>query len=72
MRFLRFLPGLILAFAAMASAQTGAVVVEDWTKHPVGVRGVPDGWKGQNWGSPTYDMTVVEGSPKVLHLKSQN
>jgi len=71
-RFLRFLPGLILAVAALASAQTGLVVVEDWSKHLVGAKGIPDGWKGQNWGSPAYDMTVIEGSPKVLHLKSQN
>ena len=71
-RFLGILPGLILAFAALASAQTGLVVVEDWVKQPVGAKGIPDGWKGQNWGSPDYDMTVVEGSPKVLHLKSQN
>src|SRR3990172_9675311 len=71
-RFLRFLPGLILAVAAIASAQTGLVIVEDWSKHPVGAKGIPDGWKGQNWGSPAYDLTVIEGSPKVLHLKSQN
>ena len=71
-RFLRFLPGLILTFAALAAAQTGVIVVEDWSKHPVGVKGIPDGWKEQNWGSPAYNMTVVEGSPKVLHLKSRN
>src|SRR3972149_3851566 len=72
-RFLRFLPGLILAVAALASAQTGVVLVEDWSKHLVGAKGIPDGWKGQNWGSsPAYEMTVIEGSPKVLHLKSQN
>jgi len=72
MRVLRFLPGLILAFAALAAAETGVVVVEDWTKHAVGVKGIPEGWKGQNWGSPAYHLTVIEGSPKVLHLKSQN
>ncbi|MEK7364678.1 MAG: DUF3047 domain-containing protein [candidate division NC10 bacterium] len=71
-RFHRLLPGLILAFAALASAQTGLVVVEDWAKHLVGARGIPDGWTGQNWGSPAYEMTVIEGSPKALHLKSQN
>src|SRR3990172_8624887 len=71
-RFLRILPGLILAVAALASAQTGLVVVEDWSKHLVGARGIPDGWKGQNWGSPAYDLTVIEGSPKTLHLKSHN
>jgi len=71
-RFHRLLPGLILAFAALASAQTGVVVVEDWAKPLGGARGIPDGWTGQNWGSPAYEMTVIEGSPKALHLKSQN
>src|SRR3972149_2120885 len=71
-RVLRFLPGLILAVAALASAQTGLVVVEGWSKDLVGAKGLPDGWRGQNWGGPAYDMTVIEGSPKVLHLKSQN
>jgi hypothetical protein len=68
----RFLPGLILACAALAAAQTGVVLVEDWSKHPVGARGIPEGWKGQNWGTPAYDLTIVAGSQKMLHLKSQN
>ncbi len=69
----RMLPGLLLALAANLSAQPGVLVVEDWSKHQVGARGIPEGWKGQTWGSPAYDLTVVEESPaKVLHLKSRN
>ena len=59
-----------LAVAAVAAAQ---MVVEDWSKVSVGTKGIPPDWKGQNWGSPAYDMTVVEdGGKKVLHLKSKN
>ncbi|MBI4589650.1 MAG: DUF3047 domain-containing protein [Candidatus Rokubacteria bacterium] len=69
----RILPGLILALATVGWAQPGAVVVEDWSKHEVGATGIPEGWKGQNWGSPAYDLAVVAESPtKVLHLKSRN
>jgi len=56
-----------------AGAQTGRIVVEDWSKQPVGKRGIPDGWQGQNWGSPKYDFTVVsEDSARALHLRSDN
>jgi hypothetical protein len=49
------------------------VVIEDWSTQPLGVRGIPGGWKGQNWGSAAYDLTVVENDRhRVLHLKSQN
>ncbi len=69
----RLLAGGVLACAAVASAQPRVVLVEDWSKHPVGAKGIPDGWTGQNWGSPAYDLTVIEESPtKVLHLKSRN
>lgn len=73
-RVARLLAGLILALAAAAGAQPGVVVVvEDWSKHSLGAKGIPDGWSGQNWGSPAYDFTIVEESPtKVLHLKSKN
>ena len=45
--------------------------IEDWSKQPEGKTGIPDGWKGQNWGSPKYDFRVetVDGR-KVLHLRS--
>jgi hypothetical protein len=61
---------LVVATAAVASEH---VVVEDWSKIPVGTKGIPPGWKGQQWGSPAYDFTVVEdGGKKVLHLKSKD
>jgi hypothetical protein len=48
-------------------------VVEDWSKASVGHKGVPPEWKGQQWGSPAYDMTIAEdGGKKVLHLKSKS
>ena len=61
---------LVLIGAAWAIDQ---IVIEDWSKHPVGVKGIPSGWQGQNWGSPSYDMAVVEeGGRNVLHLRSAN
>lgn len=47
------------------------LVIEDWSKQPEGKTGIPEGWKGQNWGSPKYDFRIetVDGR-KVLHLKS--
>ena len=61
---------LLMAAAAWAADQ---VVIEDWTKHPVGTQGIPPGWDGQKWGSPAYDMTIVENDGhRVLHLVSKN
>jgi hypothetical protein len=67
--------GVVLVIAALAVATVAAaqMVVEDWSKVSVGTKGIPPEWKGQNWGSPAYDVTVVEdGGKKVLHLKSKN
>lgn len=62
----------LLALASLASA-ADVVVVDDWSKQPLNTRGIPQEWKGQDWGSPVYDMTVVEdGERRVLHLKSKN
>jgi len=67
------LTALVLALAATAWAQSGSVVIEDWAKPPVGAKGIPDGWKGQNWGSPKYDFTIVtDDGRKALHMKSVN
>lgn len=53
-------------------AQCETVLVEDWSAHSPGSLGVPEGWQGQNWGKPAYDLTVVaESPPKVLQLKSR-
>jgi hypothetical protein len=63
---------VLLAVAAVAGA-ADQVVVEDWSAQKVGAKGIPAGWKGQNWGSPTYDMTVVEdGGRKVLRMVSRD
>ncbi|HEY7254475.1 MAG TPA: DUF3047 domain-containing protein [Methylomirabilota bacterium] len=45
--------------------------VENWSTQPEGKTGIPEGWKGQSWGSPKYDFRIetVDGR-KVLHLKS--
>jgi DUF3047 family protein len=63
---------LLLSLAATADA-ADQVLVEDWSAHVVGSKGIPAGWKGQNWGSPKYDFTSVtnDGRP-VLHMRSAN
>jgi Protein of unknown function (DUF3047) len=67
------LAGTLALAEATALAQTGTVVVEDWSKTTVGKRGIPDGWQGQNWGSPKYEFTVVnDNGRRALHLLSEN
>ena len=64
--------GVILLAAASVWA-AGPIVIEDWSSHPVGTRGVPAGWERQQWGSPAYDFTIVDdGGRKVLQLKSKD
>jgi hypothetical protein len=59
---------LLCATVAVASD----VVIEDWSKAPLGHTGIPPGWKGQQWGSPAYEFMVVEdGGKRVLHLRSK-
>jgi hypothetical protein len=62
---------LVLSLATVAGAAD--VTVEDWSQQTLGHKGVPAGWKSQNWGSPRYDFAIVanEGG-KALHLKSAN
>ena len=65
------LAGLSLLLAVSAGAAE-RVVVEDWSRQPLGQKGIPVDWKGQNWGSPAYDLTVVDDEGhRALHLKSQ-
>jgi hypothetical protein len=62
----------VLGFAAVAGA-ADQVVIEDWSKYPVGTKGIPPEWKGQNWGSPKYDFTIgADEGRKVLHMRSAN
>lgn len=67
--------GLVAAALLLAAAAVAAdrVVIEDWALARVGARGIPPGWKGQNWGSPAYDLAVVanEGH-NILHLRSRD
>jgi hypothetical protein len=68
----RSLIGLTLMLVATAVWGADRVSMEDWAAMPPGQKGIPEGWKGQSWGSPAYDFTVVEQDGKrVLHLKSQ-
>src|SRR5919204_3789564 len=72
MRVRALLPIAVLAVASIAAA-ADTVVVEDWSKAKVGMKGIPDGWKGgQTWGNPKHDFTVVkdEGQP-AIQLKSE-
>jgi DUF3047 family protein len=64
---------VLVAFALAPVSSAERVVVEDWQRHAVGEAGIPAGWEGQTWGSPKYDLTIVEdGSQKVLRLRSEN
>lgn len=63
------LAGVLVAVAAWAADMVG---VADWSKHSVRTRGIPEGWKGGDWGSPRYDFHIVEvDAQRVLHLKSE-
>jgi hypothetical protein len=64
-----------LALAALLAAvvvwAADGVVVADWSQYPVGTNGIPDGWKGGDWGSPKYLFQIVEqDGQRVLHLRS--
>ncbi len=60
----------VLALGAVAWA--AAIIIEDWSTGEIGSKGVPAGWKGQTWGSPAYDFTIVESEGRrVLHLRSE-
>jgi hypothetical protein len=62
---------LLVSVASLVSAQGTQVEVEDWSRVPVGHKGVPPGWRTQSWGSPKYDFEVVnDGSTHVLRLLS--
>jgi hypothetical protein len=62
---------LVLSLAAVAGAAD--VTVEEWSQQTIGHKGIPAGWKGQNWGSPKYDFTIVSNDgAKALHMRSAN
>ena len=73
LRPIALIAALVLAAASLAAAQGTPVLIEDWSKQPVGKTGIPNGWQGQNWGSPKYDFVIeADGQARVLHMKSQN
>ena len=71
----RFPLGLVLTICVAAvaiAAEPPSLVVEDWSRQPLGRTGIPEGWSGQSWGNPQYDLIVVtDGSDRVLHLRSR-
>ena len=75
-RLLMMMTLLSAAFATprpLAAADRDSILVEDWSRQSEGKTGIPEGWKGQTWGSPKYDFRVVsQGGRKVIHLKSQD
>jgi hypothetical protein len=57
----------LAASGPLSTADPPTVLVEDWSKQPEGKTGIPDGWKGQSWGSPKYEFRIVtQGGRKVL------
>ena len=67
------LSAVLVAPRPLAAADGESIPVEDWSRQPDGKTGIPEGWKGQTWGSPKYDFRVVsQGGRKVIHLKSQD
>ena len=74
-RVLRLLAAALPAVLGQAwpGAAGDSVVVEDWSTSPLGVRGVPPGWRGRSWTRSAYDLTVVaDGTERALHLRSQD
>jgi hypothetical protein len=68
---LRLALALVLSLATIAGAAD--VTVEDWSQQTVGHKGLPPGWKGQNWGSPKYDFAIVANDGgKALQMRSAN
>ena len=64
-------PSLATLLLAVVAWAADSVVVADWSQYPTGTKGIPDGWRGGDWGSPRYDFAIVEvGGQRVLHLKS--
>ena len=67
------LAALVLLSLATAAGAADQVLIEDWSTQAVGSKGIPAGWKGQNWGSPKYDFSIdASDGKRVLHLRSAN
>lgn len=71
MRRVVLLP-IAAVLVAVAAWAADMVTVVDWSKYRVGAKGIPEGWKGGDWGSPRYDFQVAEADgQRALHLKSE-
>jgi DUF3047 family protein len=71
MSYRRLVPALVLLLAVVATAWAQEFLVEDWTKYPLGTKGIPPGWEKQKWGSPKYEFAIAEtDGRRALHLKS--
>lgn len=69
----RFVVASVLAVVTAVAWAADQFVVEDWAQYQAGAHGLPADWKGQDWGKPAYDFTVVEdGGQKVLRMVSKN
>ena len=65
-------PSLAILLVVAAAWAADSAVVADWSQHLLGTKGIPDGWKGGDWGSPKYDFEIVEADgQRVLHLRSE-
>ena len=63
---------LAVLLTAVAAWAADGVLVADWSRYAPGTKGIPDGWKGGDWGSPRYDFEIVEvNGERVLHLRSE-
>ena len=63
----------LLTSGPLSAADPPTLVVEDWSRQPEGKTGIPDGWKGQSWGSPKFEFRIVtQAGRKVLQIKSNN
>jgi hypothetical protein len=61
----------LLGAAASLAAPAGTLVIDDWSGQTAGHRGIPQGWVGQNWGSPKHEFEIVlDDGQKVLRMRS--
>jgi hypothetical protein len=69
----RFAAMLLFSLVAVSSA-SAQVLVEDWSKIPVGTTGLPPGWKAPSFGSPKYEnfVIVTDDGRSALRMKSAN
>jgi hypothetical protein len=64
--------GALVMLAAVGWAAE-LFLVEDWSRHALGVAGVPEGWRLPTFGSGKNDFTVVNNDGhRVLHMRSRN